>query len=43
MTKTETVISDIYDAWLSQDLDRLATYLSDDFSHVVYIPPRSTP
>jgi hypothetical protein len=23
MTKTETIISDIYDAWRAQDLDRL--------------------
>ncbi|HMK42425.1 MAG TPA: nuclear transport factor 2 family protein [Methyloceanibacter sp.] len=38
MTKTEAVISEIYDAWRSQDLDRLATYLPNDFSHVVYIP-----
>ncbi len=43
MTKTETVISDIYDAWRSQDLDRLATYLPDDFSHVVYIPTEVHP
>jgi hypothetical protein len=27
MTKTETVLTDIYDAWRSQDPDRLATYL----------------
>jgi hypothetical protein len=27
MTKTETVLTDIYDAWRSQDLDRVATYL----------------
>ncbi len=43
MTKTETVISDIYDAWRSQDLDRLATYLPNDFSHVVYIPTEVHP
>ena len=43
MTKTETVISDIYDAWRSQDLDRLASYLPNDFSHVVYIPTEVYP
>ena len=43
MTKTETVISDIYDAWRSQDLDRFATYLPNDFSHVVYIPTEVYP
>jgi ketosteroid isomerase-like protein len=43
MTKTETVLSDIYDAWRSQDLDRLATYLPNDFSHVVYIPTEVHP
>lgn len=43
MTKTETVISDIYDAWRSQDLDRLATYLPNDFSHMVYIPTEVHP
>ena len=43
MTKTETVLSDIYDAWRSQDLDRLATYLPNDFSHVVYIPAEVHP
>lgn len=43
MTKTETVISDIYDAWRSQDLDRLASYLPNDFSHVVYSPTEVYP
>lgn len=43
MTKTETVISDIYDAWRSQDLDRLASYLPNDFSHMVYIPTEVHP
>ena len=26
MTKTETITSDIYDAWRAQDLDWLASY-----------------
>ena len=38
MTKTETIIGDIYDAWRAQDLDWLASYLPDDFSHMIYIP-----
>ena len=38
MTKTETIIGDIYDAWRAQDLDWLASYLPDDFSRVIYIP-----
>jgi ketosteroid isomerase-like protein len=43
MTKTETVLTDIYDAWRSQDLDRLASYLPDDFCHIIYIPPEIHP
>ncbi|MGE5261126.1 MAG: nuclear transport factor 2 family protein [Actinomycetota bacterium] len=37
------VITDIYDAWRSQDLDRLARYLPDDFCHVIYIPTEIHP
>jgi hypothetical protein len=43
MTKTEVVITDIYDAWRSQDLDRLASYLPDDFCHVIYVPTEVHP
>ena len=43
MTKPETVIADIYDAWRTQDLDWLASYLPDDFCHVVYIPTEIHP
>ena len=43
MTKTETIISDIYDAWRAQDLDWLASYLPDDFSHMIYIPTEVHP
>jgi ketosteroid isomerase-like protein len=43
MTKTEVVITDIYDAWRSQDLDLLASYLPDDFCHVIYIPAEVHP
>jgi ketosteroid isomerase-like protein len=38
MTKTETIITDIYDAWRAQDLEWLASYLPEDFSHMVYVP-----
>jgi ketosteroid isomerase-like protein len=38
MTKTETIIGDIYDSWRAQDLDRMASYLPEDFSHVIHIP-----
>jgi ketosteroid isomerase-like protein len=38
MTKTEAILSDIYDAWRAQDLEWLASYLPDDFSHMVYVP-----
>jgi hypothetical protein len=37
MTKTETIIADIYDAWRAQDLEWLASYLPDDFTHMIYI------
>jgi hypothetical protein len=30
MTKTETIIGDIYDASRAEDLDWLASYLPDD-------------
>jgi len=32
------ILGDIYDAWRTQDLDWLASYLPDDFCHVVHIP-----
>jgi ketosteroid isomerase-like protein len=38
MNKTETIITDIYDAWRAQDLDWLASYLPDEFHHIMYIP-----
>ena len=38
MTKTETIIGEIYDAWRAQDLEWLASYLPDDFCHTVHIP-----
>ncbi|HZP10422.1 nuclear transport factor 2 family protein [Methyloceanibacter sp.] len=38
MTKTEAIVTDIYDAWRRQDLDLLASYLPDDFCHIIHIP-----
>jgi ketosteroid isomerase-like protein len=38
MTKTGTIITDIYGAWRAQDLAWLATYLPEDFNHMIYIP-----
>jgi ketosteroid isomerase-like protein len=43
MTKTETVIADIYDAWRAQDLAWLASYLPDDFTHMIYVPTEVHP
>ncbi len=39
MSKTETIISEIYDAWRAQDLEWFASYLPHDFCHVIHIPP----
>jgi ketosteroid isomerase-like protein len=39
MTKTAgAILGDIYDAWRAQDLEWLASYLPDDFCHVVHVP-----
>ena len=39
MAKTvRAILGDIYDAWRVQNLDWLATYLPDDFCHVIHIP-----
>jgi ketosteroid isomerase-like protein len=38
MTKPETIVCEIYDAWRAQDLEWLASYLPDDFCHIIYIP-----
>jgi ketosteroid isomerase-like protein len=43
VTKTETIITDIYDSWRAQDLDLLASYLPDDFSHMIHIPTEVHP
>jgi hypothetical protein len=39
MPKTvRAILGDIYDAWRAQNLDWMATYLPDDFCHVIHIP-----
>lgn len=38
MTNTDTIIGDFYDAWRAQDLEWLASYLPNDFSHAIYVP-----
>jgi hypothetical protein len=35
-----TMLVDIYNAWAAHDLDRLASYLPNDFSHHMNIPTR---
>ena len=40
---TGTILGDIYDAWRAQDLEWLASYLPDDFCHVVHIPTEIHP
>jgi ketosteroid isomerase-like protein len=35
---TQALLTDIYDAWRTQNLDLLATYLPDDFSHFINVP-----
>jgi ketosteroid isomerase-like protein len=35
---TESILGDIYDAWRAQDLDWLASYLPNDFCHVMHLP-----
>lgn len=43
MTKTDTILGEIYDAWRSQDLEWLASYLPGDFCHVIHIPTEIHP
>jgi hypothetical protein len=38
MAKTvQAILGDIYDAWRTQNLDWLGSYLPDDFSQVIHI------
>lgn len=32
------ILGDIYDAWRAQDLDWLASYLPNDFAHIINVP-----
>jgi len=43
MTKPETILCEIYDAWRAQDLEWLASYLPVDFCHVIHIPAEIHP
>ena len=38
-----SLLSDIYDAWRAHNLEWLASYLPDDFSHRINIPPTVHP
>jgi ketosteroid isomerase-like protein len=35
---TATILGDIHDAWRAQDMDWLASYLPNDFSHIINVP-----
>jgi ketosteroid isomerase-like protein len=37
-SNAQTILVDIYDAWRARDLDWLASYLPQDFSHDLNIP-----
>lgn len=39
MHETRTILGDIYDAWREQNLDRLASFLPNDFCHIINFPP----
>lgn len=43
MTRPETIVCEIYDAWRAQDMEWLASYLPDDFCHVIHIPTEIHP
>jgi hypothetical protein len=36
-------IGDIYDAWRAQDIEWLASYVPDDFNHMIYVPTEVHP
>jgi len=38
MTKNDSIIGEIYDAWRAQDIAWLASYLPDDFCHAIHAP-----
>lgn len=35
---TAMILGEIYDAWRAQDIDWLASYLPNDFSHITNVP-----
>jgi hypothetical protein len=39
----QSLLTDIYDTWRAHDLDLLATYLPNDFSHFINIPTEMHP
>jgi ketosteroid isomerase-like protein len=39
----QQILTDIYDAWRMQNLELLATYLPDDFSHFINVPVEMHP
>jgi ketosteroid isomerase-like protein len=41
--KTGAMLHEIYDAWRAHNLDWLGTYLPEDFSHDINIPPELYP
>ena len=43
MTKTESILTDIYDAWRAQDIEWLGSYFPNDFCHMVYVPKEIHP
>jgi hypothetical protein len=40
---TQAILTDIYDTWRVHNLDLLASYLPDDFSHSINIPAELHP
>ena len=43
LRRAESVLRDIYDAWRAQDLDQVASYFPEEFSHTVCIPTEVHP
>ncbi len=41
--RAESVLRSLYDAWRAQDLEQVASYLPDEFSHTVCIPAEILP
>jgi SnoaL-like domain len=43
MNQTKTILGEIYDAWRDQDVERLASYLPIEFTHVIHVPSELHP